>query len=203
MKKFKSVLDRVDFIENKFGIYYAKTDGVLYKTLRFIYLIAFVYTLIINLMWILGTALRISDGDHTVTAYNYMISLIIFTSVSIIGVILLLCKVNIIGSAISFLPIPFITYIFGKELVDSVGLGPFKDVFYYRHLIPLSIMAVISVWMFIIALRAYVKRNNRYKQILQNLYDTFKHENPDNLSLDDWKEFVDNYNPRAFKELEE
>lgn len=203
MKKFKSVLDRVDFIENKFGIYYAKTDGALFKTLKVIYSLAFIYTFFINLFTILGTALHIADGDYTEDAYNILISLIIFTAVALVGSVLLWCKVNIIGSVISLLPASFILFIFAKELVDEVGVGPFKDEFYYRHLIPLAIIIIISLWMFAIALRAYIKRNRRYKQILQNVYEIFKLENPDNLSLDDWKDFVENYNPRAFKELEE
>ncbi len=203
MKKFKSVLDRVDFIENKFGIYYAKTDGALYKTLKAIYSFAFIYTFFINLFTILGTALHIVDGDYTDSAYNNMVALIVFTAVLLFGSVLLWCKVNIIGSAISFVPTPFILFLFAKELEDKVGLGPFKAEFYYRHLIPLLIMAIVSLWMLIIALRAHIKRNKRYKQILQNVYEIFKLENPDNLSLDDWKDFVENYNPRAFKELEE
>ena len=57
--------------------------------------------------------------------------------------------------------------------------------------------------MFIIAFRAYIKRNKRYKQILKQVYEIFKLENPDNISHDDWEEFVEKYDPRAFKELEE
>ncbi|MBQ8202890.1 MAG: hypothetical protein IJZ75_01230 [Clostridia bacterium] len=203
MKKFKSVLDRVDFIENKFGIYYAKTDGALYKTLKIIYSVAFVYSLFMYVASVLGAALYISDGDYTESMYNFMIAIIIFTVVSLAGTILIWSKLNIVGTAVSLLPVPFLLFIFGKNLVDEVGTGPFKAVFYYRHLIPSVIMIVTLLWMFIIALRAHIKRNKRYKQILQNIYEIFKAENPDNLSLDDWKEFIEAYNPRAFKELEE
>ena len=97
----------------------------------------------------------------------------------------------------------FLLFIFGKELIDTIGFGPFKNSFYWRHAIPLGIIIIVSLWMFIIAFRAYIKRNKRYKKILKQVYEIFKLENPDNISHDDWEEFVEKYDPRAFKELEE
>ena len=202
MKKYESVLKRVDFIENKFGIYYAKTDGLLYKSLKFIFSLAFIYTFAINLIIISAQALLISEGDYTADK-NFLIAVSIFAMISLVGAILVWCKVNITGTAVSFSSAPFLLFIFGKKLVDSVGIGPFKASFYWRHAAPLGILTVISLWMFIIALRAYIKRNKRYKQILKNIYEIFKLENPDNLSHDDWEEFVEKYDPRAFKELED
>lgn len=202
MKKYESVLKRVDFIENKFGIYYAKTDGLLYKSLKFIFSLAFIYTFAINLIIISAQALLISEGDYTADK-NFLIAVSIFAMISLVGAILVWCKVNITGTAVSFSSAPFLLFIFGKKLVDSVGIGPFKASFYWRHAAPLGILTVISLWMFVIALRAYIKRNKRYKQILKNIYEIFKLENPDNLSHDDWEEFVEKYDPRAFKELED
>ena len=202
MKKYESVLKRVDFIENKFGIYYAKTDGLLYKSLKFIFSLAFIYTFAINLIIISAQALLISEGDYTADK-NFLIAVSIFAMISLVGAILVWCKVNITGTAVSFSSAPFLLFIFGKKLVDSVGIGPFKASFYWRHAAPLGILTVISLWMFVIALRSYIKRNKRYKQILKNVYEIFKLENPDNLSHDDWEEFVEKYDPRAFKELED
>ncbi len=201
MKKYESVLKRVDFIENKFGIYYAKTDGTLFKGLRFIFSLAFIYTFAINLIIISAQALLISEGDYTAKSQNLLIAVSVFTAVSLVGAILVWCKVNIVGTAISFVSAPFLLFVFGKELVDTVGIGSFKTTFYWRHAIPLGILIIVSLWMFIVTLRAYIKRNKRYKQILKNIYETFKLENPDNLSHDDWEKFVEKYDPRAFKEL--
>ncbi len=203
MKKYESVLKRVDFIENKFGIYYAKTDGLLYKSLKFIFSLAFIYSLAINVISIAGTALLISEGDYVAATQNFLIAVSISAVISLIGAILVWCNVNILGTAVSFISTPFLLFTFGKELIDTVGIGPFKASFYWRHAAPLGILTVISLWMFIIALRAYIKRNKRYKQILKNIYEIFKLENPDNLSHDDWEEFVEKYDPRAFKELED
>ena len=203
MKKYESVLKRVDFIENKFGIYYAKTDGLLYKSLKFIFSLAFIYTLAINLIIISSQALSISEGDYTAKSQNLLIAVSIFTAVSLVGAILVWCKVNITGTAVSFFSAPFLLFIFGKELVDSVGIGPFKASFYWRHAIPLGIIIIFSFWMLIIAVRSNIKRNKRYKQILQNIYEEYKNENPDNLSHDEWEEFVEKYDPRAFKELDD
>ena len=203
MKKYDSVLKRVDFIENKFGIYYAKTDGILYKSLKFVFSLAFIYAFAINFISIAGTALLISEGDYVADTQNFLIAISIFTGISLIGAILVWCKVNIAGTAVSFISAPFLLFIFGKELIDTIGFGPFKNSFYWRHAIPLGIIIIVSLWMFIIAFRAYIKRNKRYKKILKQVYEIFKLENPDNISHDDWEEFVEKYDPRAFKELEE
>ena len=203
MKKYESVLKRVDFIENKFGIYYAKTDGLLYKSLKFIFSLAFIYSFAINVISIAGTALLISEGDYIADTQNFLIAVSVFAIVSLVGAILVWCKINIIGTALSLVSAPFLLFIFGKELVDTVGIGPFKTSFYWRHAAPLGILIVVALWMFIIAIRAYIKRNKRYKQILKNIYEIFKLENPDSLSHDEWEEFVEKYDPRAFKELED
>lgn len=203
MKKYESVLKRVDFIENKFGIYYAKTDGLLYKSLKFIFSLAFIYSFAINVISIAGTALLISEGDYIADTQNFLIAVSIFAIFSLVGAILVWCKINIIGTALSLVSAPFLLFIFGKELVDTVGIGPFKTSFYWRHAAPLGILIVVALWMFIIAIRAYIKRNKRYKQILKNIYEIFKLENPDSLSHDEWEEFVEKYDPRAFKELED
>ena len=203
MKKYESVIKRVDFIENKFGIYYAKTDGTLYKSLMFLFSLAFVYSFVINIISIAGTALLISEGDYIADTQNFLIAVSVFAIVSLVGAILVWCKINIIGTALSLVSAPFLLFIFGKELVDTVGIGPFKMSFYWRHAAPLGILIVVALWMFIIAIRAYIKRNKRYKQILKNIYEIFKLENPDSLSHDEWEEFVEKYDPRAFKELED
>ena len=202
MKKYESVLKRVDFIENKFGIYYAKTDGLLYKSLKFIFSLAFIYSFAINVISIAGTALWISEGDYIADFQNFLIAVSIFAMISLVGAILVWCKVDITGTAVSFSSAPFLLFIFGKKLVDSVGIGPFKASFYWRHAIPLGILLVVSLWMLIIAVRAHIKRNKRYKQILKQVYEIFKLENPDNISHDDWEEFVEKYDPRAFKEFD-
>lgn len=203
MKKYESVLKRVDFIDNKFGIYYAKTDGTLYKSLKVIFTLAFIYAFAINLIVIAAEGLLISEGDFTAKSQNLFIAVSIFAVISLVGAILVWCKVDIVGTAISFVSAPFLLFIYGKELVDSVGVGPFKSSFYWRHAIPLGIIIIFSIWMLIIAVRAYIKRNKRYKQILQNIYETYKNENPDNLSHDEWEQFIEKYDPRAFKELED
>ena len=203
MKKYESVLKRVDFIENKFGIYYAKTDGLLYKSLKFIFSLAFIYSFAINVISIAGTALLISEGDYIAATQNFLIAVSVFAIVSLVGAILVWCKINIIGTALSLVSAPFLLFIFGKELVDTVGIGPFKTSFYWRHAAPLGILIVVALWMFIIAIRAYIKRNKRYKQILKQVYEIFKLENPDSLSHDEWEEFVEKYDPRAFKELDD
>lgn len=61
MKMYDGVLQRVRQIEEKNGIRYAKPDGALYKTFKVILIIALIWTLIINLLIIMGSALSLSS----------------------------------------------------------------------------------------------------------------------------------------------
>ena len=61
MKMYDGVLQRVKQIEEKNGIRYAKTDGMLYKSLSVILIIALIYTLGINLLCVAGASLKISS----------------------------------------------------------------------------------------------------------------------------------------------
>ena len=61
MKMYDGVLQRVKQVEEKHGIKYATTDGMLYKTLSILLIIALIYTIGINLLCVAGAALKISS----------------------------------------------------------------------------------------------------------------------------------------------
>lgn len=67
MKMYDGVLQRVRQIEQKKGIYYANTNGMLYKVLKFILIAALIYTVGVNLILILGGVFEISSIHHGVT----------------------------------------------------------------------------------------------------------------------------------------
>lgn len=68
MKMYDGVLQRVRQVEEKNGISYAKKDGALYKTFKVLLIIALIWTIGINLLIIMGSALSLSSLNSGVVA---------------------------------------------------------------------------------------------------------------------------------------
>ena len=88
MKMQESVLRRVRMVEEKNGIKYAKTDGKLYKTLRVLYSLVFIYTVGINLLFISGMLLVYGGTDKMAGILNSLISVCVCTALIIAGYVL-------------------------------------------------------------------------------------------------------------------
>ena len=54
MKMYKGIADKVRLVERKNGIVYMDTDSVTYKVFKWIYILAFAFSLVINSIYILG-----------------------------------------------------------------------------------------------------------------------------------------------------
>ena len=91
MKMYKSVLDRVRILEQKNGIVYANTNSGIYKILKVLFILDFIYAMGIKSMYFLGIAL-----DTTPRVYEY-ITPAICTGILVLGFVLILFKQHIIG----------------------------------------------------------------------------------------------------------
>lgn len=196
MKKYYSILSRVSFIERKYGINYAKPDGKLFKTLNIFNILVFAYYTGVNLLLIMGMWLRYSDVKIPADAKNFLYTVIICSSVSLLGFILTECKLYTAGTVISFLPLAplFITY--AREMSDSLGFLGYKPSFYYRHAIPIILLAALNIFMFVITLRAQIKQNKLYKKILDGIYTQYHSHDGAALTDEEWESIIENYDPR-------
>ena len=230
MKMYDGVLQRVKQVEEKHGIKYATTDGMLYKTLSILLIIALIYTIGINLLCVAGAALKISslysgtvatiDGKsyNEVEYWEYqgldakkmednivsgnrdlMINAGVCAILLILGFVLNRVRFYIAGGVITVLPAIYSIFYFMHNLTDSGGVVGLSPKFYWRHLIPLTIIIIAIIWLTIIAVRAKTKLQNQYKKVSENLFNMYNVELGKNefLSDEQWDEFLKTYDPKT------
>ena len=188
MKMYNNILEKVALYEEKRGIVYAKTDGNLYKGLKGFYVLLFVYTMVINLFFLLGAAL--SETVYS-TLKNSVYTVLGLSIALIISLVLMRFKntvwANIMSLALNVLSCVGLTITFGVLLQDVIG---FKISFYWRHLVPLCLMVIVDIAFTIIALRAIFKTQKTYKKIVENIYTTHTTSEDTVLSDEEWEEVL-------------
>lgn len=204
MKKHESIMNRVRFIEEKYGIKYAKTDGRLYRTLKIIYTLVWAYTIGINLLFLAGEMLMYAGTEKFKSVVIPVINISSCTVVLIAGFVLLCTRLKLIGGIASFVPLIFQVLAFGQMMTDDLGYMGFKAAFYWRHFVPAVVMAALLVWMTVIAVRATMKTDSQYKRIVGNIYQQYHvgiGQDGDTAGITDeqWDEFLKNYDPRDYK----
>ena len=204
MKMYDNVLRRVRMVEEKNDIRYAKTDGKLYLALRIIYTVFFIYSVGINLMFIAGMFLVRYGTDNFAPIKNLLISVCACTAVMIAGYILSFFRFKTVAGALSVAAEILLIPLFGTAMKDSLGVMGFKPSFYWRHLIPLAVLAVIMIVMSAIALRAKIKTEKQYKRITENLYEIYNiniAEIGETVTDEQWTAFLEAYDPTNYKKL--
>lgn len=199
MKKFEGVLKRVRALEEKNGIKYAKPDGKLYKTLKVLYVLVFSYTMAINTLFLLGMWLNIDAGISKLSdIFNYLLSVSVCSVLIIAGLVFSNLRFYLTAGLLSVLPSVFLMPVYAVLLKEDFGgiLG-LKYSFYYKHGIPLALMIIFMVSMTVIAKRAEIKTDRMYKKVTENLFGmyTIAEGDAENLSEEQWAEFLENYNP--------
>lgn len=200
MKMQESVLRRVRMIEEKNGIKYAKTDGKLYKTLRVLYIITFAYTMAINLLFIAGMLLVYGGTDNFKNVANSLISVCICTAVIIAGFVLSFFRFKFAAGVMSIAPEIFLIPVFGAVMKDDLGFMGFTASFFWRHFAPLALLVILMTATTVIAVRARIKTEKQYKKVTENLYKLYQSTGGD-ISDDQWKEFLKEYDPTDYKKL--
>ncbi len=203
MKKYEKIINRVEYTQEKYGIKYAKTDGKLYNTLKVFYLITLIYTLGINLLFIVSMIFVNMENDAFVLDKNSLITVGCCTLFLISGLIFTFTEFKIISSILSIIPLPLMFFCFSVLMKDSLGYFGYKLSFYWRHAVPIVILFALSVWMLVIALRAKIKFEKQYKKTFENVYEIYRSKiGTDDMSAEQtkWEEFLENYNPRENKE---
>lgn len=202
MKKHESIMRRVRYVEEKYGIKYARPDGKLYKFLNIIYILAWIYTLGINLLSVAGMLLLYFDANAN-DFLNMVVTASVCTAVLIIGFIFMCTRLKLAGIVASIVPIPVLAVSFGVISRDEFGAGflGFKGIYYWRHLIPLALMLIMLVCMLVIYLRSEYKTNKLYNKIVENLYATYNTVDEDGtsrLTEEQWEKFLMDYDPRDY-----
>lgn len=190
MKMYEGVLAKTRDWEYKRGIKYLDSESKTYKALSVFYVIFTVYAMLMNILVILGFALTGRDTDIIITVG--VCSLII-----IAGFVLNRFKLFITGAVVSIAPMVLLNVVFARLMEADFGTGflGLKWSFYIRHLAPMAIMTLLLVAMTVIAVGARVKLQKHYKGVVENLFNTFKAENPEksNVSEEEWEKYLESY----------
>lgn len=190
MKMYDNILQKVRLYEEKRGIVYAKTDGKLYKGLKVFYILLFVYTMAMNSIFLLGAVLSetifnaLKNSVYTVFGLSIMlvVSLVVMRFKNTVWA-------NILWAVLNVLSCVGLGFTFGVLLQDVIG---FKASFYWRHLVPLCLMVIVTLALSFVALRAVFRTRKTYKKIIENLYTSYKASEDTVLSDEQWEEVLKN-----------
>jgi hypothetical protein len=118
-------------------------------------------------------------------------------AILILGFIFNRVKLYISGGVLMMLSSVYQAFYFMHNLTDSGGVVGLSPKFYWRHLIPLALIAISIVWITVIAVRAKIKLKKQYKKVTENLFTMFNVELTDGefLSDEQWDEFLKVYDP--------
>ncbi len=198
MKKYDGVLQKVHQIEEKYGIKYATPDGSLYKGVRVAYTLAFVWALVMNLLFILGFLTMYLGTENFSDALKYIITVSVCSVVLIAGFVLNRFKLYLTSGILSILSAVLLLPVFATQLTDDLGFLGFKFSFYWRHAVPLLLIVLLMTWLTIIALRSKIKLDKEYKRVVENLFNEYNVSNAKNVSAEQWEEFLSGYNPKDY-----
>lgn len=194
-----NLLKRVRQVEEKNGIKYAKTDGRLYGTLKVLYTIVFAYTLAINVLFILSNSIVYYGNEKFNSVKVPLVTVTIATLLLIVAFVIMRFKNKVWSNCVSgitnLLVAVLLVLTFANLMEDSTGLFGYVYSFYWRHAVPLLLLAIFAVCLTVIAVRANIKTDKQYKKVMENIYAQYNlsAEN-EQLSEEQWEEFLENYN---------
>ncbi len=191
MKKYDGILKRVRELEQKRGIVYARTDGKLCIALKIIYLLIMIFAALMNIFYILGMLLINSQNMKSVS--NSIITVGICTLALIAAIILNRLKLYSASAALTVIPSAFLIPLFAGLMENAAGFLDLNLSFYWRHFAPLTLSVILAVWIAVISLREKKKINIMYKKVEENLYNIY-HTSANEVSEEQWAEFLENYN---------
>ncbi len=196
MKMYDGVLQRVRKLEQKNGIYYADTDGKIYKTAKVFLIIAFIYNAIINALYLTGTLLvRIDEMD------KYFVTPAVCLGIIVVGFVLMLLKKHIIGAPLVIVPAA-VSVVFFRPLLEGEYVGTVQAKFYWGHLAPAILLVLTALIMAFVAIRAQIKLRKMYNRVVENIYNTYKVNFAEGEDIDEkqWEEFLEKFDPYNYNQ---
>jgi len=206
MKKYDGVVLRAEMLEYKKGIEYAKPQGRLYKWLRGLYTLVFVYTFFINLFFVCGMLLNIDAGIRTFSDVSQnVLTVSIATVIALVAVVLMYCKQYVVSGVLGALSLPVTLFVFAPLLKEDMypieGWFGYKESFFWRHFIPVAVLVFFAVFMTVIVIRAKVLFGRTYKKVCDDLFEKYKSElGEDEITTEEgWEKYLSNYRPSEYK----
>ena len=198
MKKYDGILKRVHELEKKQGIVYARTNGKLCVSLKIIYLLIMIFATLMNLFYIIGMLLI--NFQNLKNVADSLITTSILTLALIAAIVLNRLKLHTASAVLTVITSAFLIPLFVGIMEDVAGFLDLKTSFYWRHFTPLLIAVILAIWIAVISLREKKKVNFMYKKVEENLYNIY-HTSANEISKEQWSEFLENYNGESPAEM--
>lgn len=191
--KNNDFLEYVNQYHIKNFIVYHKTSEKLYKWFKGVYIFAFVYQFIVNIILILGLNLAKKPLES-----NIVTNTVIATVLMAVGFVFSLFKINAVSAVLNIVSVFFEMTLMVPGLILTSGAVDISGAFYWQYAIPMLIILITVVFMGITEYREkYIL--SRDTKLLQNaLYEKFG-EQYETLSAKQIKDFINTFNPYKTK----
>lgn len=189
MRKANDFLQYINLYHIKNFITYHKTTEKLYKWLKAIVIVAYVYQLAVNVILILGMKFAKQPLDSSLINNTIIASVLLF-----IAFIAIIFKYGIVATVFNIVSVIFEMTLMVPGLIKTVGAINIKGAFYWQYVIPMTIILILALWMGVIALKErYILW--RDEKLLKNaLYTKFGEEYAA-LTDKQIKDFINNFDP--------
>lgn len=193
--KNNDFLEYVNQYHIKNFIVYPKTSEKLYKWFKGIYIFAFIYQFIVNIILILGLNFAKKPLES-----NIVNNTVIATVLMAVGFVFSLFKINVISAVLNIVSVFFEMTLMVPGLILTSGAVDISGAFYWQYAIPMLIILITVVFMGITECREkYII--SRDTKLLQNaLYEKFG-EQYETLSAKQIKDFINTFNPYKTEKL--
>ncbi len=194
MRKANEFSQYINLYHIKNFITYHKTTEKLYRWLKAIVILAYVYQLAVNVILILGMKFAKQPLDSSLLNNTIVASVFLF-----IAFIAIIFKYGLVATVLNIVSVIFEMTLMVPGLIKTVGAINIKGAFYWQYAIPMTIILILALWMGVIALRErYILW--RDEKLLKNaLYTKFGEEYAA-LTDKQIKDFINNFDPyRASK----
>lgn len=195
MRKNNPFLEYVNQYHIKNFISFHKTSEKLYKWLKIIAILAYLYQLIVNVILVLG--LKFAKEPLESSIISNTIAATVFLSIAFIA---LLFKYGLIATLFNILSVIFEMSLMVPGLIKTAGAINIKGAFYWQYAIPMAIILIVTLWMGYIAIRERYILWRDEKVIKDALYRKFGLE-IEKLDSKQIKDFINNFDP--YKQIKE
>lgn len=159
---------RSDRDRNKNVLYHARRSADVSalerrdRVFKIFYLIAFVYTLIIDLAYVLGSALLLDEEGETSAAGELWL-VATLTLVLVAAAVCFIKRRDIAGLVLTVITC-------GVQFFIFLALAGFTSAFIARHAVPLSLLLVFSIILFAVRAKTNARVTAEYDRITGALY---------------------------------
>lgn len=190
----ENIMARAKGREEKEGVFYQKKDGKLYTACKWLYVLAFAFTMVINTFYIIGILLiKYDSPSNTDISVNGVITVGILSALMIIMLILSKFNANKIIASIfgggNVITSVCLIVVFAQILKNNLANLPAK--FYLLHLLPSAIIILCSVIMAWIVINSYLKSKKSYERVLEIVFSEYNALPDENKP--EWEDFIKNY----------